>query len=78
MCGVVNKFWHEQNGGVRTGGPLMYIIVLGLFMSVVAAMGSENGARRLAGHAGPTVELNIGSWFSGNFAGGMRWAGTFQ
>lgn len=59
---VLSDFIRETDGRVQTGGPLIYILILGLFMSIAAAMGPNDGARRLAGYSGPTVELNIRGW----------------
>ena len=63
----VQAFLRDESGQVNSGGAVMYVIVLGLFMSIVAAMGSDQGPRRLAGHAGPTLEIDIRSWVQDNF-----------
>lgn len=72
MCNVFKEFWVETDGQIDVGGTLTSIIILALFMSVVASMGRENGARHFVSYGGPSIDLDLRGWL-----GGMPMAGTF-
>jgi len=56
---------------------VIYVIILGLFMSIVAAMPND-GARSLAGHSGPTMELDIRGWIEGLTGGSLPQVGPLN
>ena len=63
------EFLQSESGQVNAGGPVIYVIILGLFFAIAAAMGSQDGPRHLAGHAGPTLELDIRGMIERTFGG---------
>ena len=74
----VSEFLRNESGQVNSGGAVMYVIILGLFMSIAAAMGSGDGPRRLAGHAGPTLEIDIRSWVQDTFGAPLPQVGPLS
>ena len=75
---LVCTFLSDECGQVESGGAVIYVIVLGLFLSIAAAMGSEDGPRQLAGHAGPTLEIDIRSWVQDTFGAPLPQVGPLS